>query len=77
MDAFLADTSPTAYEKAVDKLLASPRYGERWARLWLDVARYSDTKGYVFAEDGHTRMRILTAIGSSMRLITICPTTNF
>lgn len=51
MDAFGADKSPNAYEKVVDALLASPRYGERWARLWLDVARYADTKGYVFEED--------------------------
>ncbi|MFZ4506766.1 MAG: PSD1 and planctomycete cytochrome C domain-containing protein [Fimbriimonas sp.] len=51
VDAFLADKSPTAYEKVVDRLLASPRYGERWARHWLDVARYADTKGYVFEED--------------------------
>ena len=51
VDAFLADKSPDAYDKVVDRLLASPRYGERWARLWLDVARYADTKGYVFEED--------------------------
>jgi hypothetical protein len=44
--AFLADTSPDAYEKQVDRLLASPRYGERWASMWLDLARYADTKGY-------------------------------
>src|SRR5215831_5852461 len=43
---FLADSSPTAYEKQVDRLLASPRYGERWASMWLDLARYADTKGY-------------------------------
>ena len=40
-----------ALEKVVDRLLASPRYGERWARHWLDVARYADTKGYVFQEE--------------------------
>ena len=40
--AFLADRSPTAFAKVVDRLLASPHYGERWARLWLDLARYSD-----------------------------------
>lgn len=51
MEAFLADKTPQAYEKAVDRLLASPQYGERWARIWLDVARYADTKGYVFEED--------------------------
>jgi hypothetical protein len=43
IDAFLADPSEQAYEKVVDRLLASPRYGERWARHWLDVARYADT----------------------------------
>jgi mono/diheme cytochrome c family protein len=42
---FLTDTSPNAYARVVDRLLASPHYGERWARYWLDVARYSDTKG--------------------------------
>ncbi|MGH9373656.1 MAG: DUF1549 domain-containing protein, partial [Vicinamibacterales bacterium] len=46
VDAFLADTSPDAYEKVVDRLLASPHYGERWARPWLDLARYADTNGY-------------------------------
>ncbi|MBL9189478.1 MAG: PSD1 domain-containing protein [Opitutaceae bacterium] len=43
--AFTKDTSPDAYAKLVDKLLARPQYGEHWARYWLDVARYSDTKG--------------------------------
>lgn len=42
---FLQDKSPDAFTKVVDRLLASPAYGERWARYWLDVARYSDTKG--------------------------------
>ena len=42
---FLADDSPAAFAKVVDRLLASPHYGERWGRHWLDVARYSDTKG--------------------------------
>jgi hypothetical protein len=46
LDAFLADSSPDAYEKAVDRLLASPRYGERMAVDWLDAARYADTHGY-------------------------------
>jgi len=49
--AFEADTSKDAFEKLIDRLLASPRYGERWARHWLDVARYADNKGYVFFED--------------------------
>ena len=44
--AFVEDTSPTAYEQAVDRLLASPRFGERWARHWMDVWRYSDWDGF-------------------------------
>ncbi len=43
---FLNDTSPDAYEKVVDRLLASPHFGEKWAAMWLDLARYADTKGY-------------------------------
>jgi mono/diheme cytochrome c family protein len=46
VEAFVADTDPKAYEKLVDRLLASPRYGERWARHWLDVVHYGDTHGY-------------------------------
>jgi hypothetical protein len=46
VDAFLADRSPGAYEKLIDRLLASPAYGERWALKWLDVVRYADTNGY-------------------------------
>jgi cytochrome c553 len=49
--AFEADRSPDAYAKLIDRLLASPHYGERWGRHWLDVARYADTKGYVFFDD--------------------------
>ncbi len=45
-DAFVNDKREGAYERLVDQLLASPRYGERWARPWLDLARYSDTNGY-------------------------------
>jgi hypothetical protein len=48
---FLADRSDEAFARVVDRLLGSPRYGERWARHWLDVARYADTKGYVFEEE--------------------------
>ncbi len=48
---FAADDSPQAYERVLDRLLASSRYGERWGRFWLDLARYADTKGYVFTED--------------------------
>ncbi len=51
VEAFLADPAPDAYERLVGRLLASPHYGERQARLWLDVARYADTKGYVFQEE--------------------------
>jgi hypothetical protein len=43
---FLADRSPAAYERLVERLLASPHYGERWARHWLDVVRYADTSGF-------------------------------
>ncbi len=43
---FLGDNSPRAYERLVDRLLASPHYGERWGRLWLDVVRYADTEGF-------------------------------
>lgn len=46
VDAFVNDTSRNAYEKLVDRLLASPHFGERWARRWLDLARYADTNGY-------------------------------
>ena len=46
IDDFLNDRSPNAYEKVVDRLLASPRYGERWATPWLDAARYADSNGY-------------------------------
>ncbi|MEX2169186.1 MAG: DUF1549 and DUF1553 domain-containing protein [Pirellulales bacterium] len=46
VEAFVADTADAAYAKLVDRLLASPRYGERQARMWLDVVRYADTNGY-------------------------------
>ncbi|MES2707058.1 MAG: PSD1 and planctomycete cytochrome C domain-containing protein [Verrucomicrobiota bacterium] len=51
VEAFAGDTAPEAFEKVVDRLLASPRYGEHQARHWLDVARYSDTKGYVYGRE--------------------------
>ncbi|MCS6861667.1 MAG: DUF1553 domain-containing protein [Abditibacteriales bacterium] len=54
VDAFLADKSPNAYEKVVDRLLASPRFGERMAVVWLDMARYADTHG--FHIDSHRDM---------------------
>ncbi len=46
IDAFLADQSPGAYEQQVERLLASPHYGERWGRIWLDAARYADSDGF-------------------------------
>ncbi len=54
VDAFVADTRPQAYEELVDKLLASPRYGERWGRHWLDVVRFGESNGY---EQNHLRER--------------------
>jgi hypothetical protein len=53
LDEFLADpaSDADAYAKVMDRLLSSPRYGERWGRHWLDVARYADSKGYVFTEE--------------------------
>ncbi len=46
VQAFVQDTAPGAWERLVDRLLASPHYGERWARKWMDLARYADTNGY-------------------------------
>ena len=46
VEAFLKDDSPQAFEKVIDRLLESPRYGERWGRHWLDLARYADTQGF-------------------------------
>ncbi|MDP6557252.1 MAG: DUF1549 domain-containing protein, partial [Pirellulaceae bacterium] len=48
---FVADDTPDAFDRLIDRLLADPRYGQRWGRHWLDVARYADNKGYVFFED--------------------------
>lgn len=47
VEAFVKDGTPDAYARVVERLLASPRYGERWGRFWLDVARFADTKGYL------------------------------
>ena len=46
VDAFVNDATPDAYEKMIDRLLASPHYGERWSRVWMDIARYADSGGY-------------------------------
>ncbi|MBI3697989.1 MAG: PSD1 domain-containing protein [Acidobacteria bacterium] len=51
VDAFVNDRSPRAYESLIDRLLASPQYGERWGRFWLDVARYADSSGYEHDRD--------------------------
>ncbi len=51
VEAFVSDLAPDAYARLIERLLASPHYGEHWARHWLDVARYSDTKGYVYARE--------------------------
>ena len=48
VDAFVKDSAPDAYEKLIDRLLASPNYGERWGRYWLDVVRYADSSGFEF-----------------------------
>ena len=53
MDAFVTDTSPNAYAKVIDRLLASPQYGERWGRHWLDTARYADTRGDMDRREGY------------------------
>lgn len=52
-EAFVGDPAPDAYEALIERLLASPRHGEHWARHWLDVARYADTKGYVDVGEGN------------------------
>jgi uncharacterized protein DUF1553/uncharacterized protein DUF1549/cytochrome c len=57
IEAFLADSSPDAFEKVVDRLLASPQFGERWARHWLDLARYAETLGHEFDYQIHEAWR--------------------
>jgi hypothetical protein len=57
VDAFVSDTSPQAFEKVVDGLLGSPHYGERWARHWLDVARYADSWGHIHDDDNPNAWR--------------------
>jgi len=63
-DAFLEDDSPDAYERLVDRLLSSPRFGERWGRHWLDVARYAESitlRGFVFPEAWRYRDYVIRA----------------
>src|SRR5499433_1702775 len=57
VDGFVNDKSPRAYENLIDKLLDSPHYGERWARMWLDVARYADSTGYEYDYDFESAWR--------------------
>jgi hypothetical protein len=68
--AFLADDSPAAYEQVVDRLLASPQFGERWARHWLDVVRYGESGGYEFDGDRgaayHYRDFVIRAFNADM-----------
>jgi hypothetical protein len=69
VDAFVADQSPDAVERLIDRLMASPRYGERWTTPWLDAARYADSNGY--QRDGHRtiwpyRDWVIRALNSDM-----------
>ncbi len=57
VEAFVADESPAAYEKVVDRVLASPHYGERWARHWMDVVRYAETHGFEWNYEVHHAWR--------------------
>lgn len=71
--AFERDVSPEAWARRVDALLASPRYGERWGRHWLDVVRFAQSNGY--ERDGEKRRPGATAITSSGPSIRTSPTT--
>ncbi len=68
--AFLADPAPTAYERLVDRLLASDHYGEQWGRHWLDLARYADSDGYRYDDDQpdayHFRDFVIRAFNADM-----------
>jgi len=69
IDAFLADSRPEAYDRLVDRLLASPHYGERWGRHWLDAARYADTNGFGFDNPRvmwHYRDWVINALNRDM-----------
>ncbi|MDA0659543.1 MAG: PSD1 and planctomycete cytochrome C domain-containing protein [Planctomycetota bacterium] len=70
MAAYVADASPRAFEKVVDELLASPAYGERWARHWLDAARFAESGGYEFDRFRpgayHYRDWVISALNSDM-----------
>jgi len=64
--AFLADKSPDAYEKVVDRLLASPNYGERWAQHWLDVVRFGETNGFELDADREQAWRFRDYVVNSL-----------
>lgn len=64
--AFLADKSPDAYENVVERLLASPRYGERWAQHWLDVARFGETNGFELDADREQAWRYRDYVVNSL-----------
>ncbi|MBL8191881.1 MAG: DUF1549 domain-containing protein [Acidobacteria bacterium] len=64
--AFLADQSPNAYEKVVDRLLASPHYGERWAQHWLDVVRFGETNGFELDADREQAWRYRDYVVNSL-----------
>jgi hypothetical protein len=70
VNAFEADNSPQAFEKVIEKLLASPHYGERWGRHWLDLVRYADSAGYEFDGDRNNVFRyrdwVVSAFNSDM-----------
>jgi cytochrome c553 len=69
VDAFVADSSPDAWEKAADRLLASPRFGERWGRHWLDVARFAESltlRGFIFKEAWRYRDYVIDAFNADV-----------
>jgi cytochrome c553 len=70
VDAFVADPSPNAFEKVIDRLLASPHYGERWARHWLDIARFAESHGFEHDYDRptayHYRDFVIKALNQDM-----------
>ncbi len=71
VEAFVADRSPNAWEKVIDRLLASPRYGEKWGRMWLDNVRYADSNGmdenYHFANAWRYRDYVIRAFNEDRR----------
>src|SRR5690606_36892187 len=70
IEEFLADQSPAAYEKLIDRLLDSPHYGERWARHWLDIARFAESHGFEHDYDRnyayHYRDFVIKALNQDM-----------